>query len=393
MGIRQRRLTRLAVAAVVLVGVGAAGVWYYRAARPEARLRRGYEAFERGDDGEALRMADEMEDAGAADQARVLRGRVYVRRGQWDRAVREYAAISPGNEEARAEASLAYGLALLPLGRHAEAEKFLLHAAQTRPGAADAHRGLARIYYDRGAMMHALDRLERWAGLAPRDGEPYRWIGLVHDALASYPSAADHYREALARELSPRLRREVTLELAEVLVKQSAYDEALTVLDGLVAGVESPAAEVRAECLNGLGRHAEAVALLERVLAARPTSARALRCRALIHVAAGEAAAALPLLEQVLRADPYDFLSRYPLAQALEALNRGAEAADQRRRADQSRDLLAELSRLNKEASARPTDAAVRRRLAGVADQLGKRDMAEMWRRAAALCPAEPAGP
>src|SRR5262249_52757864 len=106
-----------------------------------------------------------------------------------------------------------------------------------------------------------------------------------------------------------------------------------------------------------------------------------------IHLAADEYPAAAGLLERAVALDKHDLVSRHQLAQAYEALGRRADAAEQRRLHEQTQRFLDELTRLNREATARPWDAAVRGCLAEVCQELGKADLAAMWRAAAGACP------
>src|SRR5262249_2147363 len=145
----------------------------------------------------------------------------------------------------------------------------------------------------------------------------------------------------------------------------------------------------RGECLGGLQRRDEARRLMDQALKDHPDSAELLRTRAKLHLEADELEPAAALLARALERDRHDYPTRYLLAQTLEGLGRRAEAAEQRRVAEQTRRDLEELSRLNQEVSAKPWDAALRRRIADLCDQVGKPDLAVMWRRAAATCPPE----
>jgi hypothetical protein len=70
-------------------------------------------------------------------------------------------------------------------------------------------------------------------------------------------------------------------------------------------------------------------------------------------------------------------------------LGRPAEAEEQRRLLRQTQEALTAMTRLNGEAIDRPRDAAVRRCLAELCEQLNKPDLAAMWHRAAANHAAE----
>jgi tetratricopeptide (TPR) repeat protein len=386
----RRHATKLLLLAVILVLVGASAAWRYRTSRPEYLLRQGQDALLLGDWDKTDRMAARLEAAGHADRAHYLRGYLYLRQGRLNHAILQYNQISHDRPEVLVEASVVFGVGFLLQNRPVEAEPFLLYALEQRPDDIQARRGLAVLYYDRGAMNLALKHLRRWSELDPEDGQSHRFIGLIYEALGADGPAAEAYRASLARRLPPAARREALLEFAELLVKRTENAEALACLDLYEAeNSETPPTlpELRAACLYGLGRTAEALHVLQPVLAASTASPRALRVRAQIHANANETAAAVELLETALRMDRHDTACRYQLAAAYELLGRRTEAAEQRRFLDQSQKLFKELSDLNRVAMDKPRDAKVRRRLADVCDQLNKPHLAQMWLRAAARCP------
>jgi tetratricopeptide (TPR) repeat protein len=389
----QRWLTVFAGFALV-AGIGAGVAWRYHITRPEQRLRQGREALRRHDWAAAWEQADCLETSGYPDHAHLLRGQIHLRRGDLTEAILEYNAIRHDQPEVLAEASLVYGLGFLSVGKLVEAERLLRYVLDVRPDDVEAHRGLAKLHYERGALTHAVKHLEKWSRLAPNEGEPHRWLGFAYDGLGADGPAVEQYRLALAKSLSPRLGEEVVVELAELLVKQRQFAEALVCLEGRkFETLKEPSVvlELRAEALNGVGKGADAARILDRLLAESPDSPRALRVRALIHTSAGETGEAARLLERAVRIDAHDHASRYQLALAYEALGRPHEAAEQRRLLKRTEELMKELADLNQEASAKPADPQIRRRLAEVCTELGKLDLAQRWLRAAAACPPAPA--
>src|ERR1051326_7150090 len=207
--------------------IAAAGSWRYRVSRPEYRLRQGQEALQRGDLAEAETLVEHLEAAGYPVHAHVLRGQCYLRRGELERAILEYNQIPHEQRELLAEASLIYGLGFLSLGYSAQAEKMLLYVVEVDPDNIDARRGLATLAYDRGSMVEALGHLTKWSELDDLDGQPHRFMGVIYkDQMALVP-AAEHYRKALQRRLSPRVREAAVIEWVEVLIQQTEYAEAL----------------------------------------------------------------------------------------------------------------------------------------------------------------------
>src|SRR5262249_26461801 len=131
----------------------------------------------------------------------------------------------------------------------------------------------------------------------------------------------------------------------------------------------------------------EARALLDKALAQHPTDGRLLRLRGQVYLSDRQPEQAATLLEKAVALDAQDPLSRHQLALAYTQLGRSGDAAAQQERVKESRDRMALLTQLSKEAMDKPWDARVRLRLAEVCTQAGRADLAEMWRRAAQACP------
>src|SRR5438093_1116386 len=77
---------------LVLMAVGTAG-WRYRITRPNYRLARGEEAIQASDWEQVDGYIDKLEAAGRADEAHMLRGKLYFARHHPDRALAEFEAI------------------------------------------------------------------------------------------------------------------------------------------------------------------------------------------------------------------------------------------------------------------------------------------------------------
>jgi tetratricopeptide (TPR) repeat protein len=385
-------LGRCIVAAALLGLLGLAIAFWYRSTRPESVLRRGQQALAQGDLDQAERLAARLDAAGNPDHAHLLRCELFFRGQDYAQAVDEFNHIQDQGELLVEASALCGRWFLLQLHKPAEAERFLLFVVSKRPDHVDAHRGLATLYYDQRAWVKAVLHLLKWAELDPHDGRAYRFIGLIYKDLDQPMPAIAAYEEALHRELATVVVKEVKEELAECLVAQSQYERALGVLE---SGTDRPneaskLTALRAECLWGLGRSAEAQGLLDSALVDHPRAPELLRLRAKIELHTNEPKAAIPLLERAVEIDRHDYAGRHLLAQAYQAVGRSADAAEQRRLADQTKDSLLQMTELIKKASDKPWDASVRKRLAETSQKLGKADMAAMWFKAAASCP--PAG-
>lgn len=390
MFLRQPRFLRYVLvslaAVLVLAGVG---VWWYRVTRPDHLLRRAQDALRQGDRDQAEALLLRLEEAGHKEHACLLSADLLARTRQYDRALRELAQMGDGTEIGlRVQAADLAGWCLLHLGNMGDAARHLSFVLEHQPNHLRAHQGLADIFYHLGALGQAATHFEAAARLDPNDGRPCQFLGYIHKDLDQKDEAIQAYQEALRRDLAPKAAAGVRQELAELLVSRGGYAEAEQVLDACDprAAEEPVLLALRAECLWGLGRREEARALLDRVLPSHPQSGELLRGRAKMHLAADEFAAAAALLERAVALDRHDLVGRHHLAQAYEALGRRADAAEQRRLHEQTTNHLDELTRLNREATQNPWDAAVRRRLAELCQQLGKTDLAAMWLEAAGAC-------
>jgi tetratricopeptide (TPR) repeat protein len=375
--------------ALVLGLLGMGAVFWYRFTRPDHLLQRGQQALHQGDLDQAERLAARLEKAGHKDHAHLLRCELFFRLHDYAKAVDEFNQVQDQGDLLVQASALCGRWFLLELHRPAEAERFLRFVVSRQPDHMDAHRGLATLYYDQRAWVPAVLHLLRWAELDPRDGRAHRFMGLIYKDLDQTSPAIAGYEEALRRELAPAVVEEVKEELAECLVAQSHYERALALLEGRAdRSDEVPKlVALRAESLWGLGRTSEAQALLDQALANHARAPELLLLRAKVYLHTNEAEAAIPLLERAVEIDRHDYAARYQLAQAYQAQGRRADAAEQRRLADQTKESLLQLTNLVKKASDKPWDASVRTRLAETCQMLGKPDLAAMWLRAADRCP------
>lgn len=398
---RKRRLVLCAGLLVLAVLAGLGGWAYHKTTRPDYRLRRGQEAARHGDYDRAAELAALLEAEGHPDHAHLLRGECLYRQAHPDRdgglppgrsplleqALAEFNQIRDEGE-LRLEAVALTGQCLLYLDDKHEAERAFRFVLSQRPDHADAHRGLAAVYYDQGALGRAIEQNDAVARLDREDGRPHRFMGLIYKQLGQPDDAIDCYREALRRKLKGHVAQEVRVELVGVLVRAARYDEAREVLGGCDAAMAATAEArtLRAECLWGAGEASAARALLEQVLADEPDGVPPLLLLARIHIAAGEDREAAAILEKAVAIDPGYTEPHYQLALAYRGLGRAGDAAEQQRIADQITADQKEMARLNQEANDHPWDAEVRRRLALLCEKRGKPDEAAMWLKAALAC-------
>lgn len=373
-----------------------------------ALFRAGFAAAGARDARPARRAIRELRGRGAAAAADVVEARVLVTRGfvqpaidglsaidvsAIDIAAADTATTDGAAPDRAADAAAVRRGSLLVLaeaaargGRQADVPAILGPLLARDPDDVDVHRLLAASWYDTGAIDPAIHHLRETARLAPRDPRPHRLLGLIHNDYERYEDAIGFYEESLRRAPDQPDRADVLLELAACQAKTLAHEAALETLDRLPPGT---AADVlRAECLVALGRIAEARGLVAAAIARSPEDLAALVLEGTILLEDGRAADAAATFARATALHSHDYVARLKLSQALDRAGRSAEAARERGAAEGIRARREEFAELHREAWDRPYDPRVRRRLAEVADSLGRPDLAAVWRAAAAAVEA-----
>lgn len=382
-----RRLPLIAGLILAILIVGALGVAAYRhffASRTDDQLRQAREALAANDLVTVQTYIDLLDDAGDGEQARLLEAEVSLAKNEPARALAILQRISPDGP-LRIDAAFAAARCLMAMRRPPDAEASLLRVLQEQPDHAEAHRWAGVLYHDQGDFPRAVEHLKRTADLLPADGRALRLVGLIYKDLENHREAVAAYRESLRRDPAPRDAAAVRTELAESLLTLFDAAGALEVL-GDASGATADA--VRAEALVAVGREGEAITVLEAALQAKPDHPSLLRLRAERHRAHDELEAAAKLLDRVLARDPHDLKCRNLMAQVCEARGQSRAAAEHLAKMKATQKLMEDVQAKNHEAMGDPWNARVRLELAELCDRLGRKEMAAMWRRAAAACPA-----
>jgi tetratricopeptide (TPR) repeat protein len=203
----RKPLLAFGLLATAVALLGGAGAWWHHTSRPEYLLRQGQAALRRGDTDVADRLAARLEGSGHADHARLLLGEVYLRLKRPARALQEFNQIQDQGA-LRLEAAACSGECLRQLNNPGEAARCFVFVLAEQPDHVECHRGLAVIYYDQGAMGHALEHLRAVARLDPGDARP-RWLmGQVYKDQSRPAEAVASYEEALKRPLAGEPLRE-----------------------------------------------------------------------------------------------------------------------------------------------------------------------------------------
>lgn len=369
----------LPAASIVAAMVAAALThhWLIETRAPGWLFHWGLEAFEAGELDPVVVAADGLRGApGFEPHVHLLEGMVALRMGRLVEAIQEFGHARDHPQLA----GLAYALsgeALYRLRQFRDAERILNQALAIDPQQLHAHRYLAMLYCDLGAMTLAEHHLLAVAEAAPSDPRPHRLLGLIHKDYELYQRAVDDYRQSLARNPHQTDDEAIRLELAECLVKLRNFDEALEEIERCPPSGRRLAIE--AECRYGKGDRAEASRLVEEALRLAPRHLDALLLKATLQLDCGDTAGAIRTLEEARTHHPTAYRVRYKLTQAYQRAGRQEDAKREAQATKEYRDLITRFADLHQEAIARPDDLEVRYQLGVTAQRLGRPDLAEAW--------------
>lgn len=311
----------------------------------------------------------------------------HMLRGTWFLETREYTAaagefgLATDDPKIRMEAYTRRGEAFYRMRQFVNAEQVLLQALKLDAENSDARRWLASTYYDLGSMSLALEHLRIIGDKDLNDGRPFRLIGRIEKDFHHHGEAIEDYREALRRSLLESEREAVKVELAECLVHQLKYSEALDTLQDA-----QPSAAVfglQAACYAALGDTVKAISTADAALAQDPKLVSAILTRASIELEVGKAENVIDLLEQSAAAHPGNFEILFQLVKALRQAGRIAEADEKSVRLAELEKLVDEFARLNSIAFRDPGDAQLRYELGQLAQQMDRPELAKLWLEAA----------
>lgn len=301
---------------------------------------------------------------GHAEALACLR-RIHTRQGALSAAL-QIAEVEEGLDlpsEQRARTLGEIGELWCEVGEISEAEGRFREALSLDPSCDAALRGAASLAERRGDRSVALEleerrleqlrgaaraeALEHMASLLPEDGED-RARALLREALRESPerrSAHDRllalerrrgawgrvdelYRARLTALLEPREQLTLALEGATVLLEEAEDPERALffILRAQEVADDDPRVHhLRARALRRLGRTAELILALERLVALEGSSAMLTLELAALHEREGQPERAVQSLEQHLRAEPGDREALQILDRCLEHLGRHDE--------------------------------------------------------------------
>ena len=348
------------------------------------RLRSGIDALLVGNIEEAEASLREVTQSESNVQLRrLLEGGLRLRSGNPLEALKYLSAVTMTGE-LRTPSLLLLGECYYRVQRHAEAELCFLRVISEEPDQVDARRWLGAIYYDLGTVKVAVRQIEHVIRLAPGDYRPHRLLGIIYHDIDDYPLAVEQFRMALSCKPPTDVETELEIVLAKSLLASGDYMSALDVIEQTHSNRYDPvAATVLAECIFGLGDVEKANAVISDVVSRRPDDRDALLLRARIEQENQSWSKAIATLEKIVGNDSHDHEARYLLATAFAQIGDEDRWRHEMALCEQAKQLKAQATDLYAQADENPTDPDIRDKLAEVCDQLGKRELAAMWRRAA----------
>jgi tetratricopeptide (TPR) repeat protein len=170
-----------------------------------------------------------------------------------------------------------------------------------------------------GRLNRATDLLAAWHTGFPLDPQPHYMFGMIWRHLNHWEKAEKEFRQAL--RLQPK-HASATLALADLLLEQKKYDEALALYERSesFAPLQQTALLGKAACHRRLGNLPAARQSLLQVLKDDPESAGAAAELGQLEGEEGHYEKAREWLERAVKAAPRDGDLRYALAKALAAL-------------------------------------------------------------------------
>jgi len=347
---------------------------------PEQQFQDGMIALEEGDDEAVVAALNELrQHADYADHVRLLVGISRQNAGDHVSALESFSRITqdgPLNHHIQLHAGISYH----SLGRLVEAETTFRTLLEGSPDSADAHRWLGIVYYDLGAYDFAIVHLSRLTELEPDDFRPHRLLGLMHRDFERDADSESFYLKALERTPPKDIRREIVGELALAYISQRKYREALKLVESENADAELLA--IGSRCLMNLAEKEKAAARLKEAARLDPDHRTVLLLQAEFFQADNRNTEAIGRLRRAVKLDHFDIEARYKLALLLQKVGNTDEYNAEITEWEKQKKMKEQLTELNIKALSEPFNSELRFELADLCEQLGKKELAVMWRKA-----------
>ena len=347
---------------------------------PEEEFQRGLTAIEEGQDAVLLDALNSLKlHPEYVDHVRLLVGISRQQSGDHLSALESFSRVDQDGP-LREHLQMNVGISYHALGRLVEAERVFRPLAKSSPNSPDAHRWLGIVYYDLGAYDFAIAHLSRLTELEPDDFRPYRLLGLMHRDFERDADSEAFYRKALECTPPKESRREIVGELALAYISQRKYREALKLVESEPADAELLA--IGSRCLMNLGEKEKAASRLKEAARLDPDHRTVLMLQAEFFQADNRNTEALGRLRRAVKLDHFDIEARYKLALLLQKLGSTNEYKVEIAEWEKQKKMKEQLTDLNIKALSEPFNSELRFELADLCEQLGKKELAVMWRKA-----------
>ncbi len=364
---------------IPLAGLVGGGAWLWQALQARAEWRAAEAALGRYDLATAAAHLDRYLERRPRDvDAWFLAGRTARRLGRYPEA-EQYLERCQQLGGVTAATRLEWDLLRVQQGDLGDVHTRLrMTIAPDHPDAPLVLEALARGYLTCGRLRDVLEACDLWAALQPEHPWPWLWRGGVREKLGNYHEALADYRRALAN--APE-NRDVRLSLASLFERARQPGAAAEHFE-YVLGRSPDDVEALlglAACRIEQGRSADAIPLLEQVLAEGPAPARGLFLRGKAALEQHDLAGAERWLARATRQAPDDAEALHQLTLALRAQGKHAEADQFGPRLEALRRDIARMNELVRAVARNPDDARPRHEAGVVALRLGRRDEGERW--------------
>ncbi len=239
---------------------------------------------------------------------------------------------------------------------------------------------LVRGYLRRYRIGDALACLQRWKQIDPDNAQMYCLEGLLYlDYTHTQSPAINGFRRAVELDAD---HEEARQGLAVALISARRYSEAIEHLHILLRHQpESPGLRIGlAECYDGLGQDAEAMKLVDAVLAQQPEFPPAVSLRGQLYMKSGDSVQAERWLREAVRLNPTEHRARYSLILCLNQNGKEEESRKLRQHFEQLEDDLARFNDIvTKDILQRPNDPALHCTLGQLLLRGGQREEGLRW--------------
>jgi tetratricopeptide (TPR) repeat protein len=355
--------------------------WAWRRNGHETEVVRMGLALERGDRAEVMRLSERWRVGGYPNESRVALARLALLE-QSPREALEHLRGIPGTGPMAAEASMLAGDSLLMLRQAGEAYLAYQHSISLDPRLYGSRLGLSATLMELGSLEPAAGQALEATELDDTDGRAWHVLASVQFQMQLWDESAESARKALERRLPRSSRLELQSMLAQWHLEHGRLEEARTTITnrGALDTGSGRQLALMGWLENLEGKTATGIASLETACRMAPQDADIPIWLADAQMRSGNWAEVLAAASKAQALSPDKPAPYHLMGQALDRLNRPAEATIQRARQEEVRRLLGVMTQLSSRADADPLNAEVREQLAQTSEQLGRNDWARSWR-------------